>query len=296
MRKQKLVELKNEYMNINIPDELQLTVQNALEEGKRMSKRRNSWIKWAGIAAVMVLVFTASCNMNPAAARALSDIPIVKNIISVLTFREYQVNDDTFHADIKTPAVIGLDNHVLQDSLNAKYLKENQELYKEFISDMGDIKAIGEGHLGVESGYEIKTDNDKILSISRWVVNTVGSSSTTKKFDTIDKQREILITLPSLFQDNSYIEVISENIKQQMREQMKNDSDKTYWVTGTDQELFMEPFTSIARDQSFYINNDGKLVISFDKYEVAPGYMGVVEFIIPTEVISDLLVSNEYIK
>ncbi|MDU5177028.1 RsiV family protein, partial [Clostridium sp.] len=41
---------------------------------------------------------------------------------------------------------------------------------------------------------------------------------------------------------------------------------------------------------------EGKLVISFDKYEVAPGYMGVVEFVIPTEILSDSLVSNEYIK
>lgn len=57
-----------------------------------------------------------------------------------------------------------------------------------------------------------------------------------------------------------------------------------------------ESFQSIAKDQSFYINNDGKLVISFDKYEVSPGYMGVVEFIIPTPVITDALVSNAYIK
>ncbi|MFU1793173.1 hypothetical protein ACM1RC_04840 [Paenibacillus azoreducens] len=34
----------------------------------------------------------------------------------------------------------------------------------------------------------------------------------------------------------------------------------------------------------------------FDEYEVSPGYMGVVEFIIPTPVITDALVSNAYIK
>jgi len=30
------------------------------------------------------------------------------------------------------------------------------------------------------------------------------------------------------------------------------------------------------------------LVISFDKYEVGPGYMGIQEFEIPTEVIADI--------
>nr|WP_272880353.1 hypothetical protein [Paenibacillus azoreducens] len=36
--------------------------------------------------------------------------------------------------------------------------------------------------------------------------------------------------------------------------------------------------------------------MSFDKYEVAPGYMSVLEFIIPTHVIADSLVSHVYIK
>ncbi len=49
-------------------------------------------------------------------------------------------------------------------------------------------------------------------------------------------------------------------------------------------------------NQNFYINKEGKFVISFDEYEVAPGYMGVQEFIIPTEIISNILVSDEYIK
>lgn len=71
---------------------------------------------------------------------------------------------------------------------------------------------------------------------------------------------------------------------------MKSDSDKTYWLDGE------MGFKTITHDQSFYINNNGKLVISFNKYDVAPGYMGVVEFIIPTKVIADVLVSNVYVK
>jgi hypothetical protein len=37
-------------------------------------------------------------------------------------------------------------------------------------------------------------------------------------------------------------------------------------------------------------------VISFNKYEVAPGYIGTPKFEIPTEAITDILVGNEYIK
>ncbi|OJT72202.1 anti-sigma factor, partial [Clostridioides difficile] len=35
-------------------------------------------------------------------------------------------------------------------------------------------------------------------------------------------------------------------------------------------------------------NKNGNLVISFDEYEVAPGYMGAVEFVIPNKVIKRL--------
>ena len=55
-------------------------------------------------------------------------------------------------------------------------------------------------------------------------------------------------------------------------------------------------YTTIRPDQNFYITEDQKLVISFDKYEVAPGYMGIVTFEIPTEVVKDLLVSDVYIR
>jgi len=95
-------------------------------------------------------------------------------------------------------------------------------------------------------------------------------------------------TLPSLFKDNSYIEIISENIKDQMRERMKADDGFIYWVDVDENEEFIEPFDKISPNQNFYITEEGKLVISFDKYEVGPGYMGIQEFEIPTEVIADI--------
>lgn len=298
MKDEKLNELKSQYMEIPIPDELEFTVRKALKEGEKKKMKSFGWKKWAGVAAATVLIFTATLNMSPTAAKALSDVPIIKNIVSVLTFREYSMNEDTYNANLKVPAVKGMKNQALENSLNEKYLEENKKLYQEFTKDMEELKANGGGHMGVDSGYEVKTDNDQILSIGRWVVNTVGSSSTTMKYDTIDKQKEILITLPSLFKDDSYIDIISANIQQQMRAQMKADENKVYWVKvpGEDENSSFDEFEKIAPDQNFYINNHGKLVISFDKYAVAPGYMGVTEFEIPTKVIDEMLVSNEYIK
>lgn len=290
---------KKEYMDVLIPEELDFVVKKALKESGVNIVNKKSNIKRIRIAAAFVaavfVAFTVSINTSPVFAATLSKVPVVGSIVKVLTFREYVVNEGTFNSNIEVPAIQGLENKTLENSLNEKYLEEGKNLYEDFKADMEEIKKMGGGHLGVDSGYEVKTDNDKILSIGRYTVNTVASSSTTMKYDTIDKKNEILITLPSLFKDDSYVDIISENIKKQMVEQNKADSQKYYWVAGIEKEGTMELFDKISKEQNFYINPEGKLVISFDKYEVAPGYMGIVQFVIPTDILSDILVSNEYI-
>ncbi len=297
MNDKKINQLKNEYMSIPIPAELEFTVKKSLEEGKKAMNKKiyiRRLLATAASAAVIAISFTVGINTNEALAETLSDIPVLGGIVKVLTFKEYKFSEKTYDVDIETPALDGLENKSLQNSLNEKYFNENKELYEQFINDMKSLEKNGGGHMGVSSGYVVKTDTDKILSVGRYIVNTVASSSTTFRYDTIDKKNEILITLPSLFKDETYIDIISSNIKEQMVEQHNKDENKFYWVEGIENEL-TELFEKISINQSFYISSNGKLIISFDKYEVAPGYMGVVEFEIPTEILKNILVSNEYI-
>ena len=299
MKDKNLEKLKKDYLETPIPDELDFVVRKALKQGRiKMTKKNNmkKIVATAASIAVLTVGATIGINTNPALAESLSKVPVVGSIVKVLSFEEFKVEEDTYHADIKVPQIDGLENKELESSLNKKYMKENKKLYDDFMKEVKELKEAGGGHLGVDSGYIVKTDNDDILSIGRYVVNTVASSSTVIKYDTIDKKNEILITLPSLFKDDSYIEIISENIKEQMLENNKRDEYNIYWVHGIEEMENMELFERISDTQNFYINEENKLVISFDKYEVAPGYMGVVEFVIPTEVLSDILVSNEYIR
>lgn len=292
--------LKNEYMNVPIPSELDFIVRKALKEkGVNGIRHKNRFFRikvTAASVAVAFLVFTVGLNTSPVFAKAASKVPVLGSLAKVLTFREYTINEDKYKMDIKIPEIQGLENKKLQRSLNEKYLEENKKLYEKFMSGMEELKKKGGGHLGISSGYEVKTDTDRILSIGRYIVNTVGSSSTVLKYDTIDKKNEILITLPSLFKDERYVDVISENIKKQMEEQYKADNRKFYWVAGIEQKGNVKLFEKISKEQNFYITAEGKLVISFDKYEVGPGSTGIAQFIIPAEVLKDILVSDEYIK
>lgn len=289
----KLDKLKKDYENIEIPEELDKIVRASIREAKkgRTKKRpvfRNSFI---GVAAAAAL-FIGSINVSPAFAKSMVNVPILGSIVEVFTVQQLTVDEGTYQADVTTPGITGLENEDLQAALNEKYAKENKELFEQFEKEIAELKKAGGGHLGVDAGYEVMTDNDRILSIMRYQVNTVGSSSTTMRYDTIDKIDNVLITLPSLFKDDSYIEAINAYIASEMERQMAEDEMISYF---TDNE-YGEGFTTIRPDQNFYITDEQKLVISFDKYEVAPGYMGVVTFEIPTKIVKDLLVSDVYIR
>ena len=285
---------RNEYENIEIPDELEFLVRTTIKEQEKKMKRKNIINKSVIAAAVAGVVFVGSINLSSEISYALSEVPVLGSIVRVLTFKTFELKDNNFDAQLKTPAIEGLDSK-LEAMLNEKYLDENQKLYDDFMKEIDELKKadMDEAHMGIASGYEVKTDTDKLLVIGRYVVNTVGSSSTTIQYDTIDKQNKLLITLPSLFKDEAYIDIISENIKAQMKEQMK-DENNVYWLE--DEMMGDENFSKIDKNQSFYITKDNQLVIAFDKYEVAPGYMGNPEFIIPSELLKDALVSEEYIK
>ncbi|KQL33051.1 anti-sigma factor [Bacillus sp. FJAT-25509] len=287
----KLEKLRSDYKNVPIPDNLDIIVKKAI---KRSIRKRFPLKSITGF--FTAALFVLSINTSSTFAKTLSNVPILGNVVNVLNFTEYTVDEPTYKADLKVPAVNNLKNKDLEQSLNKKYLDENKKLYDQFMKETESVKKDSGAHLGIDSGYEVKTDNEDILSIERYVVNTAASSSTTMKFDTIDKKKEILLSLPILFKDKSYVKIISENIKEQMKDQMKKDESKVYWIPEANLDYSIDPFVSIKENQNFYINKDHKLVISFDKYEIAPGYMGVVEFTIPTDVISKVLVGHHYIR
>lgn len=288
----KLDKLKKEYDSIEIPPELESVVNDAVRRSKEKRPKRQVFRNLMIGTTAAAAIFVGSINVSPSFAQAMGNVPILGSIVQVLTVHEIVFNEERFSANLATPTITGLADEELQASLNEKYLTENKALFDEFQEEMKDMEELGGGHLGVDTGYEVMTDTERILSIGRYYVNTVGSSSTTFTYDTIDKIDNVLITLPSLFKDEQYISAISAYIETEIERQMKADEDIVYFT----EEDFGEGFMTIEADQQFYITDEGKLVISFDKYEIAPGYMGMITFEIPTEVVTDLLVSDVYIK
>ncbi|CEJ72963.1 anti-sigma(V) factor RsiV [[Clostridium] sordellii] len=279
----KIDKLKENYNNIKIPARLNDVVNDAINK-KSNHKIQTKWL----VTAASICAVVGAININPVFADNLEQIPVIGNLVKIVNFSNYQIKDNGYEASIKVPKIEGLDNKELEYKLNKEFEENGKKLYSQYLEEVKGLKESNEsGHKSAESWYEVKTDNDNILSLVIYEYEAEGSSNTTRRFYNIDKKNQTVLTLEGMFKNDDYINVISENIKQQMAEQMKKDKNKIYWLN--DKEARNSNFKSIKRDQGFYINKSGELVICFDKYEVGPGAMGLVEFTIPKDIIKPLM-------
>lgn len=300
MRDKKLEEMRQNYENIKIPAELRQRVEAGIRQAKEETKmkKRSKVIVYTGrvaggVAAAMVMI-TVMANSGAAIAHAMAKIPVIGAIAEVVTFREYEStdNNNNMEADIKIPEIsVKNEDGTVNEEATQKINKSIQEYTDEIIAQYeADVKAAGEGegHMNVELDYSVITDSDRLFSIRFDQLLVMASGTQMVKIYHIDKQTGEMIGLDGLFKDGAdYITVLSENIKEQMKERMAADESLVYWVDNEDMSEWN--FESIKEDNTFYVNENGKLTIVFDEYEVAPGYMGSVEFEIPTEIIQDLV-------
>jgi len=280
---------KQTYLETPIPPELNDMVHKSIQTAKQKPRRKNRIKHWGiGIAAASAL-FIGSVNISPALAQSLAAVPALHTLIEVITVQDLKLEKENSSIQITTPNVSGLENKELEEMLNTKYIAENQTLYDKFIQETGTDS---QGNVNISTDFQVLTNTEDILSITRYQSIAYGSSQLIMRTDNIDKKHEILITLPSLFKDDSYIETISAYIIGEMQKQMEMDNQIVYWIASEEE----VGFEQIRLDQNFFITENHKLTISFDKYEVAPGSAGIVSFEIPTEIIEDQLVSDYYIK
>ena len=264
-------EAKSKYENIVASDKLKMEVSSAFEK-----KNMHYGKAIASVASIAALTFIVGVNTNPVFAKNMSDIPVVGKIVNVLTGYKYEFKEENYSANIEVPKIEGIINKELQEKINAEIENNANNIICQFESDMKKMSDSGmDGHLGVDSGYIIKADTDDVLSFDMYVVNIVGSSSTVHKFYNIDKKKGELITLDSLFKDNeNYIEIINEYIRNEINR--RNGDEEVFWI---------DEFKGISSEQNFYIDASENVVIVFDKYEIAPGYMGTPEFKLPKDLV-----------
>lgn len=320
MKDDRFTEMKHEYVNIPIPGELKACVQRSIDDAKRdlaveaakeigvfrsrgakasaydtdsavRKKRpmRRIALHTASAAAAVLLLITVMANSGERIAYAMEGIPFLNAIVRVVTFREYNHSSDNMEAIIKTPTVRVEDMHGnplndTSDELNRQieaYTSQIIQAYEHDVEATGGV-----GHETVDLDYTIVTNNDRLFSLRFDRLTVMAGSDHSVKIYHLDKLTGQLITLKDLFRDDSdYITRLSDSVKAQMAVRMSEDGTATYFYSSD----YPYEFESISPDENFYISESGTLTLVFDKYEVAPGYMGALEFEIPTEEIRDII-------
>lgn len=262
------------------------------EDMKKNSVKKGMIFKWTAGVAAAILISIILPNMNGDIAKAMGNIPVLGKYFQVVTFREYHYEDGSNTADIVVPKVETEEEATEQEVKTAETMNKSIEEYAQgFMQEFQDnLKSQGEGYQELQMDYQVVTDNEDWLTIKVNVLQVEASGYQQAKFFHINKKTGKEAVLSDLFVEGSdYVGVISENILTQMKEQMAQDEGKIYFCEGNGDDIDESNFKQIKEDQNFYFNENRELVIVFDEYEVAPGYMGTVEFTIPSQVIETII-------
>ena len=285
--------MRVQYESQNAPDELHQRLQTLISENARPPKRRAAiiWLRrTGGSAAAAMLALCIAVNASPDAAALLADIPVLGQVVRIFSFREYQDSQNGIELKLSSPHISGLGDSEAEERINTLFDEYADKIIAQYEADVAAVAGKEEGHISISSSYSVPVDSDRQLTVAIDTTIIMASSQQCTTYYNIDKQTGELVPLSGLFKDGAdYVTVISDEIKRQMRAQMDADDDVYYWL---DSDVEDWNFTSIAQDQQYYVNENGELVISFDKYDIAPGYMGSVSFTIPKDVLSDIVLTG----
>ncbi len=303
---EKIESMKKEYEAHEMSEKQLEAMKHRIYEAKKEKKAvyRKRVIRNLAAAAAAVAVFVALPNTSATVAYAMNRIPVLGRLVEVVTFRDYQYESERQNADIKVPELVaggtesvagteqgtGVPAQSAQENLK----KTTEEINAEIQEITGKLVAEFEENLAQEEGYhqDVMVNSEVIATTGDYFTlklicyQAAGSGAEWDYFYTIDLTTGERLSLKELFAEGAdYITPISDNIKEQMREQMAADENVMYWL---EDEVEEWNFKAITDETSFYLNEDGNIVICFNEGDVAPMYMGCVEFVIPDEVTADI--------
>ena len=271
----------------DIPDSVKTRIEQTLAdlpEKKHKIKQIRILPRIAAAAACFIFITLFLLpNVSIAYAQALEQVPVIGDIVRVVTIRNYFYSDDRHEMDIDVPKIEGEDSNAA-DYINKNVSELTTALVNQFYKDLEVTDNNGYGSIHVD--YEVITNTDRWFTLKLSVSETAASSDNYFEFYHIDKEQGKIIELGDMFNTDNFSDILVAEIKKQMQQQMDEDETIKYWIN--DGEIG-EEFATVGVDHNFYWNDAGNLVIVFDKYEVAPGSMGTPEFVIEKDVIGDIL-------
>ena len=293
-----LKDAKDIYDHIVVPEELDDRLRKVLESAPSPKKKNNvvKFTRWvATAAAALLLCFTVGLNTSQSFAMEMAQIPLLGTVAKVLTIRSYEITNDTTTTTVEVPEVqvevaaedvknaitdINVKIQTLVDEYTAEKYAEIAEYKEQFFANGGTEEEWNQRYIDVNVDYAVKHQSERILSllIDGWI--SWFNFEEFRKFYNIDLVTGKELTLVDFFGENAY-EYTEKCILEQMQQLIDADPENVvFWGINETEDMGNE-FIGVDETTPFYINEKGNVVISYNEYDVAPGYMGIVEFEIP---------------
>ncbi len=185
-------------------------------------------------------------------------------------------NSEYWYFNASIPQISGMADEEEQTKLNDYFRSAADALRKEYEADKAYFEEHFEGdekpHFGYEYTYEMVSETEDYFVFKTSIFYAAGSSMTVNEYWTLNKHNGKLTELSDLADAERLTEVrgmIFDAMKQE------NESEEIFWL---DEENFKIAFSCIEEFHHWYVNESGNLVITFDKYEIAPGVYGESRF------------------
>lgn len=288
----KLERMKERYDNIVIPEELNIRVQQEIQKSRKQQEEkvragsshrfRKVIRSMEAMAAAACVLFTAALNTSPVFAKEAGELPVIGGLARVLTFRSYETekNDIAVSVEIPTIEMIAEDTGITVEGINREILdccnqyaeeavKRAEEYRTAFLETGGTTEEWAAHNIKITVGYEIKQQSGNYLSfVVRGSENWTNAYSESKYYN-LDLSTGEIVTLKDML-GSDYVELADRSIREQIAERENAG------------EIFFKKeeggFAGISEDVKFYINGNNRPVIVFEKYEIAPGSSGEIEF------------------
>ncbi len=256
--------------------ELKTKIAEKFKKNRRLAGLRITTGALAAALGILVIL----PNINSGIAYAMQDMPVIGGLVRVVTFRTYEDKHGFISADVEVPEIKNLGS--VGEELNkrideyvggiiAAYEKDRDSFAPD--EDAPDSMS---AKFAMNTKYDVLADNDNYFTIKVWTTISMASTQEFNKCFTVDKKNEKIIGLGDLFEDGyDYRKAIYDEVAAQARKRMEDDEMQMYFIEGSDFDI---PYAELIDRANFYLNDDGKIVMIFDKYEIAPGAMGVCEF------------------
>lgn len=293
----KLDEMKERYDQTAIPEELNVRIRQEIEmsrnkQAEKRGKGRSRRIKviirsMEAAAAAACILFTAALNTSSVFAKEAGQLPVIGGLARVLTFRSYETEKDDIAVSVEIPTIemIAEDTGIAVDEINQEILARCEQYADEalqraeeyrtaFLETGGTQEEWAQHDIKITVDYEIKQQNGDYLSfVVRGTENWTTAYSESNYYN-LDLRTGKMVTLKDML-GADYVEVANESIRKQIAERQKAGE-----VFFTAEE---GGFAEISENAKFYINKNNRPVIVFEKYEIAPGSSGEIEFEITLE-------------